>query len=62
VVSLYNSTPNGIMTLAMVKYSMLNEDLRRKKLGINSESSTLVTENRGRSTHINSHDNDKRDK
>jgi hypothetical protein len=46
----------------MVKDSMLNEKLRRKKLGITSESSALVTENRGISTHRNSHGNDKRDK
>jgi hypothetical protein len=32
VVSLSNSTPNCVMTLAMVKDSMLNEELRRKEL------------------------------
>jgi hypothetical protein len=62
VVSLSNSIPNGVVTLVMVKDSMLNEELRRKELGITSESSALITENRGRSTHRNSHDNDKRDK
>ena len=62
VVSLSNSAPNGVVTLAMVKDSMLNEELRRKELGITSESSALVTENRGRNVYRNSHDNDKRDK
>jgi gag-polypeptide of LTR copia-type/GAG-pre-integrase domain/Zinc knuckle len=62
VVSLSNSVPNGIVTLAMVKDSMLNEELRHKELGITSESSALVIENRGRSTHRTSHDDDKRDK
>jgi hypothetical protein len=62
VVSLSNSAPNGFVTLAMVKDSMLNEELRRKKLGITNESSALVTENRRMSTHRNSHDDNKRDK
>jgi hypothetical protein len=62
VVSLSNLAPNGIVTLAMVKDSMLNEELRRKELEITSESSALVTENRGMSTHRNSHDDDKQDK
>jgi hypothetical protein len=44
VVSLSNSAPNGIVTVAMVKDSMLNEELS-KKLGITSESSTLIIEN-----------------
>jgi hypothetical protein len=39
----------------MIKDSMLNEELRHKELGITIESSTLVNENRGRSTHKNSH-------
>jgi gag-polypeptide of LTR copia-type/Zinc knuckle len=62
VVSLSNSTPNDVVTLTMVKDNMLNEELRRKELEIISESSTLVIKNRGRSTHRNSHDDDKRDK
>jgi hypothetical protein len=58
---LSNSAPNGVVTLAMVKDNMLNEELRRKKLRIISESSTLVIENQN-STHKNSHDDDQRDK
>jgi Zinc knuckle len=61
-VSLSNSIPNGVVTLAMVKNSMLNEELRRKELRITSKSSALITENRGRSTHINSLNDDKHDK
>jgi hypothetical protein len=61
VLSLSNSSSNGVVTLPMVKDSMLNEELRRKQLGITSESSAFVTENR-RSTHRNSHDDDKQDK
>jgi hypothetical protein len=62
MVSLSNSASNGVVTLAMVKDSMLNEELRRKELGIISESLAFVIKNRERSTHRNSHDDDKRDK
>jgi gag-polypeptide of LTR copia-type/Zinc knuckle len=61
-VPLSNSAPNGVVTLTMVKDSMLNEELRRKEFEITSESSTLVIKNRGKSTHRNSHDDDKQDK
>jgi hypothetical protein len=61
-VSLSNSAPNGIVTLTMVKDSMLNEELRRKELRITSESSAVVIENRGRSTQRNFHDDNKWDK
>jgi GAG-pre-integrase domain/Zinc knuckle len=59
MVSLSNLAQNGILTLAMVEDSILNEELRRKELEITSEFSALVTENRGRSTHRNSHYDDK---
>jgi gag-polypeptide of LTR copia-type len=62
VVSLSNSTLNGVVTLAMVNDSKLNEELRCKDLGITSEFSALVTEKQKRSTHRNSHDDDKQDK
>jgi hypothetical protein len=61
-VSLSNSASNGVVILAMVKDSMINEELRRKELEITSELSTLVTENQDRITHKNSYDDDKRDK
>jgi hypothetical protein len=48
--------------LAMVKNKMLNEKLRRNKLEITSEHSTLIIKNQGRNTHRNSYDDDKRDK
>jgi Zinc knuckle len=62
VVSLSNSAPNGVVTLAMVKDNMLNEELRHKELEITSESSALIIENKKMSTHRNSHDDDKHDK
>jgi Zinc knuckle len=62
VVSLSNSAPNGVMTLTMVNGYMVNEELRRKELGITSESLAIVTENRRRSTHRNSYDDDRSDK
>jgi hypothetical protein len=61
-VSLSNSTPNGVVTLTMVKDSMLNDDWRHNELGITSESSALITENRRKNTHKNSHDDDKQNK
>ncbi|RDX81115.1 hypothetical protein CR513_38247, partial [Mucuna pruriens] len=48
-VSITNSTPNGIVSLQMVKGSVLNEEMRRKAQGSSSQSEVLVTENRGRS-------------
>ena len=33
VVSLSNSTPNGVLQLAVVKDSLLNEETRRKDMG-----------------------------
>ena len=54
VVSVSNSAPNGTLTLAMVKDSLINEEARRKDLGIGSDSRALVTdksERRGRSKH-----------
>ena len=49
-----NSAPDGTLTLAMVKDSLINEEARRKDLGIGSDSRALVTdksERRGRSKH-----------
>ncbi|CAL1401324.1 unnamed protein product [Linum trigynum] len=42
VVSLSNSMPNGQLTMDIVKDNMLNEEARRKELGISSESRALV--------------------
>ena len=44
VVSLSNSTPNGVITINMVKDNMFNEETRRKELGISSNIETLVIE------------------
>ena len=48
VVSLSNFAPNGLLQLAMVKDSLLNEETRRKDMG-KDIAQALVTENRGRS-------------
>ncbi|RDX79957.1 hypothetical protein CR513_39555, partial [Mucuna pruriens] len=48
-VSITNSTPNGVVSLQMVKGSVLNKEMRRKTQGSSSQSEVLVTENRGRS-------------
>ncbi|RDX80965.1 hypothetical protein CR513_38416, partial [Mucuna pruriens] len=48
-VSITNSTPNDVVSLQMVKGSVLNEEMRRKTQGSSSQSEVLVTENRGRS-------------
>ena len=44
VVSLSDSTPNGVITINMVKDNMFNEEARRKELGISSNIETLVIE------------------
>ncbi|RDX95980.1 hypothetical protein CR513_21418, partial [Mucuna pruriens] len=44
-----NSSPNGVISLQMVKDSVLNEEMRRKAQGSSSQSELLVTKNRGRS-------------
>ena len=46
--SLNNSVLNGVLQLAMVKDSLLNEETRRKDMG-KDIAHALVTENRGRS-------------
>ena len=48
VVSLSNSALNGVLQLAMVKDSLLNEETRRKDMG-KDIAHALVTEKRGRS-------------
>ena len=48
VVSLSNSASNGVLQLAMVKDSLLNEETRRKDIG-KDITQALVTENKGRS-------------
>ena len=48
VVSPSNSTPNGMLQLAIVKDSLLNEETRKKDMGKNI-AHALVTENRRRS-------------
>ena len=45
-VTLGNSTLEGKITLAMVRNSLLNEDIRRKDF-VSNDTHTLVTENRG---------------
>ena len=44
VVSLSNSTSNGVITVNMVKDNMFNEETRRKELGISSNTESLVIE------------------
>ena len=44
-----NSTPNGVITVNMVKDNMFNEEARRKDLDIFSNTETLVTERLGKS-------------
>ena len=46
VVSLSNSTPNGVLQLAIIKDSLLNEETRKKDMG-KDIAQALVTENRG---------------
>ena len=53
VVSLSNSTWNGVLQLAMVKDSLFNEETRRKDMG-KDNAQALVTENRGKSKGRNS--------
>jgi len=48
-VSVTNSAPNGVVSLQMVKGSVLNEEMKRKAQGSSSQSEVLVNENRGRS-------------
>ncbi|RDX93346.1 hypothetical protein CR513_24405, partial [Mucuna pruriens] len=48
-ISITNSVPNGVVSLQMVKGSVLNEEMRRKAQGSSSQPEVLVTENRGRS-------------
>ena len=48
IVSLSNSAPNGVLQLAIVKDSLLNEETRRNNMG-KDIAYTLVTKNRGRS-------------
>ncbi|RDX91303.1 hypothetical protein CR513_26737, partial [Mucuna pruriens] len=48
-VSITNSTPNGVVSLPMVKGGILNEEMRRKAQGFSSQSKVLVTENREKS-------------
>ena len=51
--SISNSAPNGVLQLAMVKDSLLNEETRRKDMG-KDDTHALVTENKGRSRGRNS--------
>ena len=43
MVTIYNSTPEGTLTIDMVKDSLLNEDARRNEQG-ESSSGAFVTE------------------
>ncbi|KAA0040427.1 Retrovirus-related Pol polyprotein from transposon TNT 1-94 [Cucumis melo var. makuwa] len=47
--SLSNSAPNGILSMDLVKSSVLNEEMRRKSQSSSVQSDFLVTERRGRS-------------
>ena len=58
VVSLSNSALNGVLQLAMVKNSLLNEETKRKDMG-KDITQALVTENRGRSKSTSSKGRDK---
>ena len=40
-----NFTPNGVITMNLVKVNILNKDMRRKTLGSTSHSKVLITEN-----------------
>ena len=53
VVTLSNSSPDGVLQLAMVKDSLFNEETRRKDM-CKDNAQTLVIENRGRSKTRNS--------
>ena len=46
MVSLGNSSPEGKVTLAMVRNSLLNEEIQRKNF-VGNDTHALVTENRG---------------
>ena len=46
VVSLGNSTPEGKVTLAMIRNSLFNEGIRRKDF-LGNDTHALVTENKG---------------
>lgn len=59
LVSLSNSTPDGVLTLKMMKENMLNEEKRRKELGLYTQSQVLVSKKQGRSKSKNSKSHDK---
>ena len=42
IVSLDNLAPNGIMTLKMVKDSMLTEEIKRREQGVTTKSEALI--------------------
>ena len=44
MISLSNSASNGVITVNMVKDNMFNKKVRRKELGISSNTEALVTE------------------
>ena len=46
--SLSNSASDGVLSMDLVKSSVLNEEMRRKSQDSSSESGVLVTESRGR--------------
>ena len=63
VVSLSNSAPKGKLTMECVKASLLNEETRRKEMGVSSQSEANVTQgsgnNRGRSKQRQQQNRDK---
>lgn len=51
VVSLSKSSPQGFLTLKILKYNMFNEKSRRKEHKMSSEFEALVSKYYGRSIH-----------
>ena len=62
VVSVSNSAPNGVLTMAIAKDALLNEELRRKEQGIETGSQALVTEKQGRKGRSKSREPRNRDR
>ena len=61
VVTISNSTPDGKVTIDMVKDRMFNEEARRKEHGFSAESQALVIERRERNNSRQHHNNKPRD-
>ena len=57
--SLSNSASDGVLSMDLVKSSVLNEEMRRKSQDSSLESGVLVTESRGRNMNRYSGNRDK---